>query len=970
MPDTTPDCDFDYSDIKQMPPEGTFDDAFADVNFNEDFDDPEFEARLAEDYPVKEEPAPTSPPHLEPPIFFKSDPQLSDELSSQQQQFVNPQELFNDSQTTFVSPDLINGNGLNFDWPLGQGNLDTMLAQDLGAMLTQDPIFTQPLDTQVYSNYFPMENQVFSQPIIYEQPIVNQINGQQMLYQPPIDLGYQVSWPVEPEPIPEPIIIPQIIPQGMLQPNFQTMPQLMPQSILPSIPQPSIPQTLMQQPVTQQLLMPQPRPPGTLPPTRRPKPAEMPPPPLPHHQPEPQLIPGRPIPTAPKPEEGYKPVNPAADSFIPVQLRSSRNSRELPSAGTKTTSPPLKRPAKNHNGEPLLNDRIPRRTHLNKGPDLVEPERYYGPSPPKPPDWGPRDARGRYLFTYTEKGELAAGLFLTAREMRMYLMGPSPLDTANFAGPYRLPGVKLRTKKKRQGLTLWVGWPAAMSNVRYPRGGESTKCRFKNCPYRQRTIALGDPWVILDERQNADGEAIDPFHNAGYLHLFCLESNFDIVDLWQCLDIRPDYRSFKRESHPYFCLAYKLSGIDTVVKDWWFNAFRDWEIARSHGMKRIRTHASSLAQCLVNHKLENEPRAQMKTREQRGGADISKHRGDPETKLRLVEYRKHGLLENGWPVQDAEAKLFEIYDAKRRKRANRYDSFDVNEDYLSSPLPVFDYGQQLHYPVQPVGMGPVNTMQPIYNMEPVYPTANPVYLDQPIQADPYIIHAPNAPVAVTGKRTWDEAGLEDVTALQMSNQVIGEPSMALNPEQVLIKRRRLDDVAPAYQPATETLPTLTQTSLPAPSVPAGQAETGTQDWQEGYYLENDTSGIWDPLLDYRADIDPDDLNRDLRDDDLDAFFGDPAAEETVLDNGKLDSNRAGHVGSETIKAEPAPAEPAPAELTPAPPHEASANQLDSDSDSLFGKPGSSPSGSPKAVGYLSPLKTETPYDAHEIKTEK
>ncbi|KAI1754210.1 hypothetical protein F4782DRAFT_46851 [Xylaria castorea] len=920
MADIISDFDFDFSDIKQESEEWKFDDIFPDVIVIEDFD-PELEARLAKDYPVKEQPAPTSPPHPEAPVLTGPNPRPNDEICSQQQQFVNPQLTFNAPQPTYTSTGLIDANGLNIDWSLGQGQSDRMLAQDLDNTLAQDPIFApQPLDTRGYSDYFSI-NQVNEQPVFHAQLVPNPINGQQMLHQQTMDQGYQVTWPLQLEPISQ--VIPQAMLQSMPQPNH--LPMLQPILSMPEPMPPRLPS-----------LIPQPRAP------------EMPPPPP--HQRVHQPMPSRPIPKESLPPGTFKRIDRGADSFVPLNLRSSRNSRELPSAGTKTTSPPLKRPVKNHNGEALLNDRIPRKTHQNKGPGIVEPERYYGPSPPKPREWGPRDARGKYLFTYTEKGELAAGLYLTAREMRMYLLGPSPQDDAkNFAGPFRLPGVKLRTKKERQGLTLWVGWPAAMSNARYPRGGESTKCRFKNCPYRQRTIALGDPWVILDERQNDDGEAVDPFHNAGYVHLFCLESNFDIIDLWQCLDIRPDYRSFKRESHPYFCLAYRLSGIDVVVRDWWHAAFKDWELVRSHGMKRIRTHESSLAQSLVNHKLENETRAQVTNRLKRGGADISKHRGDPDIKRRLVTFRKHGLLDdNGWPVADADELLEDMQKSKRMRRSGDKSNPISTLDFLSPPLPVLDCGQQLHYPVQHVGMVSVNSRQPVYNTEPVYPVANLAHLGQPIPTNPYTLQAQNAPV--TGhKRSWDDAILKVLKDTQMPNQAPSEPPTTTNQGMPFPKRPRYD-IAPAYRPVAETLPTLTPTNMLDLFVPVGHAGAETQDELLGYYPENNTSTTWDPLIDYSVDIGLPNPEQELGDDDLDSLFGGRVAEAT-LDDGKLNDSVDGQVGS----AEPAQEAP----------HEARANQsgIDSDNrDDPFRKPDeyqrsktpSNPPGSPKAGGSLSP----------------
>ncbi|KAI0440368.1 hypothetical protein F4803DRAFT_527801 [Xylaria telfairii] len=955
----TPDFDFQYDVLDPLmdPQEATFNDIFADVNFDQDvgsgFGDG-FEDRLAEDFPIKQEPPPTPPPCPDASVL---DPEsTTNGACVQQQQFVNPQHISNDFQPTYTSPDLIGA-----DWPLSQKDLDRILGQDLEAMLAQDPIFdSQSLQTQMYPDYCPMGNQVNVQPTIYQQPVVTQIHGQQTLHHQPTGPGY--TWPVTYEPFSQVISPPmaQQMAQHMLQPIPQPIPQQIPQlgPVLPLMPQPQPPG--MPPPMPQPRApgmpppMPQPRAPGMPPPMPQPRVPGMPPPP---NVPT-SLIPSRPFPQRPMPKGDHKPVNASADSFVPVHLRSSRNSRELPSAGTRTTSPPIKRPAKNHNGEALLNDRIPRKTHQKKGPQDVEPELYYGPSPPKPRDWGPRNARGKFLFTYTEKGELSAGLFLTAREMRLYLLGPSPQDDlANFEGPFRLPGVKLRTKKRRQGLTLWVGWPAAMSNARYPRGGESTKCRFKNCPYGQRTIALGDPWVIFDERQNVEGEAIDPFHNAGYVHLFCLESNFDLVDLWQCLDIRPDYRVFKRESHPYFCLAYKLPGVDAIVKEWWFSAFRDWEVARSHGMKRVRVHESSLTQRLVTHKLENEPKAQMASREKRGGADLAKHRGDPEMKERLVAFRRNGLLdERGWPVPGADELLNQIEIAKRRRRRG---SISEAPDYLPSPLPVDGYGQQLHYPGQHIKVeDPVHDRKPVYNSpQPIHPTANLVHLNRPMMPAPYPPEAPNAPAAMGQKRNWDEATL---APLRGFNGMPSEAPPTSNPESPFQKRRRIDGIAPAYpQPTARTLPTPTPPNV---SVAAGHAEIKTEDGLPQYDLEDDKLNAWPPLIDHSVNSGLHGVDETLGVDDLDALFDDPVTE-MVLDDGKLTNATDDHiVGSETAQAEPAPTLP----------HEARANQSDSDSDSLdnlFGDPSSSPSGSPKAGGPPSPVKAESPLVTTKIKTE-
>ncbi|KAI0857434.1 hypothetical protein F4860DRAFT_528106 [Xylaria cubensis] len=916
-----PNFDFNFPDTQQNHRECTFDDLFADVNFNDDFD-PDFEARLAKDYPVNQEPAFTSP-QTEALITTGPNPRPGDEICLQQQQFVNPQQTLNAPQPAYTSTGSIDPNGQNIDWLLGQVQLDRVLAQDLDKMLTQDPVFA--LNSQAPFNYHPIHH-VNDQPVIHTQLVPNLINGQQMLHQQTINQGYQTTWPLQHEQISQ-ALMSQVVPHQLPQP-------------LP----PPLPQFLQQ--------IPQQRASGLPPPMPQPRPSEMPPPPRPPK-------PSRPTPKGPLPKGGYKPVDPNTVSFIPLRLRSTLNSKELPSAGTKTTSPPLKRPAKNHNGEPLLNDRIPRKTHGNRGPSIVEPEKYYGPSPPKPRDWGPRNARGKYLFTYTEKGELAAGLYLTAREMRQYLLGPSPQDQANFEGPFRLPGVKLRIKKERQGLTLWVGWPAPMSNARYPRGGESTKCRFKNCPYRGRTISMGDPWVIFDERQNTDGELIDPFHNAGYVHLFCLESNFDIVDLWQCLDIRPDYRSFKRESHPYFCLSYRLPGIDIIVKNWWHTAFRNWEISRANGLKRKRIHESSLAQSLINYKLEKEPMAQVKNRLKRAGADIAKHRGDPEVKRRLVTFRKNGLLgENGWPVEGADEVLEDIQNSKRHKSGHKFNT-------PSSLLPVLDYGQQFHFPNQQIGMVPMNSRHPVYNTEPIYPIVHPVHLGQPIPANPYTMQSQHAPVAMGHKRSWDDA-IPDVLP-QAPNQAANMPPTVVDQAVPFLKRQRLNNIASAYQPVAEASPILTSTDMPYFSDSPGVAGTATQG---DYFLENATSTNWDPPIDYSVDIGL--SKHELGHHVLDSFFNDTM--ETKA--GKLKGNDDGRgVGSAEL------AQAAQTKTAPVATHEVRVNQSDSDRDSfdgLFGKPDayqrsetpSNPPESPKADGSLASAKTDSPRITNDIQAEK
>ncbi|KAI0870352.1 hypothetical protein GGS24DRAFT_504842 [Hypoxylon argillaceum] len=798
MEDTSQDVDYealgDY-------PEGTFD-LFPGVNFKDDAG-PDFEARLAEDFPATDVPASPSPPaevELDAPEAPGNQEVLVPSFSNvdlQQLQFTDPMQAYNDAQSmqayngaqpmqpTYM-PQVYNpmGNNMNPNWPPAPNQ----------NMLTFNPAFSPyPLANQGYPQYIPNipmgpqinGQQMVQQPMfVPQQPMGNPfINGQQMNQQP-MNQGYQIAWQPQQQPN-------QFPNQFAFQQRNQ---ELSPEPI--------------QQPTQQAIPQPIPHP------TPQPVP-----------QPVPQFIP-KPVPQKAQeslPEGSSPPVDQRRDSDIPIAQDVSRHSKKPPPPGTITTSPPLKRPATNHHGEALLNDKIPRRTHTNKGPLVIEPERYYGPSPPKPRDWGPIDARGRHLFTYTEKGELAAGLFLSAHEMRQFLLGPSMFDT--FEAPPRLPGVK-STRKLRQGLTLWIGWPAAMANSRYPRGGESTKCRFSNCRYHN-TIAVGDPWVILDERQNVDGELIDPFHNAGYVHLYCLEYHFDLVELWHVLDIRPDYRLLKRESHPYFALDHKVPGVDERLKQWWVGAFTAWELAKGLGIKRPRAHDTSLANCLILYKIRHEPKGQAKTRQRRGGVDMSKHYGDPELKKKLLTFRKFGLLdENGFPVPGADELLKEM-EARVRLQKREKQNF-----------------RQQWYPA----FQPTYTTAPLFSTQPLQPAATLTHLNQPITPIPTPLPAPILPAGIAGhKRSRDETATEDA----MSNGAAGEPPAVVDLVTPPSKRQRVVDTTPAPpQPATQTTPAFN---------PAGAfAPTGDPDID---------------MHDPSADVDPQELNEDLDDRLLNQFFG-------------------------------------------------------------------------------------------------
>ena len=295
----------------------------------------------------------------------------------------------------------------------------------------------------------------------------------------------------------------------------------------------------------------------------------------------------------------------------------------------------------------LKETRIPRITRVKDGTgdarETFDATQFYGP-PVKPPvAWGPKSPRTRNpKFSYTPYSELALGKKYTVAEMKQYLYGRCLKKTpATEFVPRTVPSTERHVSGKlRQGLTLWCGWPPSQTAYRYPRPGTST-CRFENCPHP--TIRQGQPRVILDERMNDQGLEIDPFHNAMYVHLYCLEKNFEIIEIMQHLDFRMDERVFKKEEGNFF----KLSGrdgkteLDLTYKRWWKRECNKYIKAHAQGGTRDRRNFidTSLTSALLLTKMKHESSARGRTRELRNGIDITKYWGDLEMLVQLQQER-------------------------------------------------------------------------------------------------------------------------------------------------------------------------------------------------------------------------------------------------------------------------------------------------------------------------------------------
>lgn len=548
-----------------------------------------------------------------------------------------------------------------------------------------------------------------------------------------------------------------------------------------------------------------------------------------------------------------------------VASQSFEATRKLKNPASRIPSPiltypeaRLKRPGKGPSGEPLRSGRIPRVTRKNQvRPD---PKEWYGPPPPRPESWGPKDKGGRPLFKYTECGELERGKTYSQTEMRQYIYGPKSAE--HFKAPDLLPGVPVAEGMRRQGLTLWIGWVPAQSNDRYPYDALSQKCRFRDCPEPKNTIRSGFPRVVFDERINVDGEVIDPFHNAGYAHLYCVEKNFDIIGTMQLVNVRPDYRDFKREEN--LCkLSRQFPNIQEDIEEWYKVQHARYTESKVKGLSRKWFYEDSLSHCLVQHAVTHLPDIRARVRESRAGADISKHLGDLHYQAFLNDCRRFNLLDEfGNPVQNAK-EIMENMPKRVRVRPGPRPK-QLGPLRIGTPMTP---GQNPYGYASPVSYGTPSSMTPstvAYYDTPMSRAMTPVSVQsypsstlqpvpdsglQPVPASPYQLmgysHMLPPPVdnsaqlppptvdSSAHKRTNDEALAED--------QNIGSPTMKQeNPP----KRPRVEE--PAATSAAENAPMWDAHESPVdgpPEMPPPEAG------------DLDSFAPFDPVRDLEPDMD-------------------------------------------------------------------------------------------------------------------
>ncbi|KAI4128894.1 MAG: hypothetical protein LQ347_003996 [Umbilicaria vellea] len=255
------------------------------------------------------------------------------------------------------------------------------------------------------------------------------------------------------------------------------------------------------------------------------------------------------------------------------------------------------------------------------------PEEYYSALSRVPASW--RD------FKYTIDGELERGKLYSVAQIEQFLY-EHPLH--NTADGY---------DRKKSGLIVWIQKNPADSARRYPTS-HSSRCRFAKCFAINNTINQGQYRVTFDEQSHQERNH-DPHHNAGYVHLYCLEKHLDFPKLCANLNVRAENRNLYSELDGKNRMlmgskAERITAEEFIDNCTTFGQPLDYP---SHDLPN-RPHEGTLTYHLSRVKLENEPSAQHRLRAERGqdkkGTALKNHLGNLE--IETVERAKTRKAEN------------------------------------------------------------------------------------------------------------------------------------------------------------------------------------------------------------------------------------------------------------------------------------------------------------------------------------
>jgi hypothetical protein len=245
----------------------------------------------------------------------------------------------------------------------------------------------------------------------------------------------------------------------------------------------------------------------------------------------------------------------------------------------------------------------------NKRGHRSDPKLYYQSLPAPPAPWGPiEQATGKPKFQYTRDGEWEGSITLNRDQLAHYI-------------------------SNKRGLRMYLQNPPPQHSHRYP-SAQSSKCRWKGCPMKTRSILKGFWRVAFCEQGEGSGSVYDPFHNAGYMHLYCLERNFDLIDLLR-YGLQPDVRIFSHEDRNAMALNRDHDSLLDEYIGWVsrqrveYTNYHEDRKARGLGPKIRQTSAENkLWHALTRKLIALDTGCRARMRATRNGNSIDKHKGN------------------------------------------------------------------------------------------------------------------------------------------------------------------------------------------------------------------------------------------------------------------------------------------------------------------------------------------------------
>ncbi|ESZ96931.1 hypothetical protein SBOR_2666 [Sclerotinia borealis F-4128] len=295
---------------------------------------------------------------------------------------------------------------------------------------------------------------------------------------------------------------------------------------------------------------------------------------------------------------------------------------------------------------------------------LLNPSAFYTPHEQQPRSWGNPNHAGVVPFQYTPEGELNPHVKLTADQLREFI--------------FNHPGHNITGERhtKRSGLTLWIQSVPSDSAARYPHQN-SDKCRFVDCPVRNGTIHKGHYRVAFDE-QSSDPVVHDPFHNAGHVHLFCLEKFLNFPYLCANFNIQPDDRILP-EGRNKMAITRDHVEMKKIVRRFVRNAEREY--ANPNMVINNYSYENTLSYRLTAQHLELEPANRQSLRDRRPNANsIDKHMNNLDIFVAGNNQRRQATQGRSHATSSSDSELVTPIKRPTPAKSNKRKTIEVDEE--------------------------------------------------------------------------------------------------------------------------------------------------------------------------------------------------------------------------------------------------------------------------------------------------